>query len=255
MPRKSGFTLVELLVVIAIIAVLITFLAPALQKAKEQGRAVICKNNLKAYGITMRMYLDDNEGYFPHPYTWLYANALNASAGGWQCLWHDPDPFNAPDGPDGTLWPYFSDRDIHLCKTLYNIVTQMGTEACQYHGSSNVPISPQFSYSMNCFLHKAYGGPGKESGVQRHPAEVVSFVEETPVFIPGLNRWLFNDNVFRSGPSPPPRSGMVDDCIGGFHKTSSSEYYEGVTNAVFLDYHVEEVIPESTYTVVWPLKR
>jgi len=65
--RPSGFTLIELMVVIAVIAILAAILLPALQKAKEQGRSVLCKSNMRQIGLGYFMYADDSRDYYPWP--------------------------------------------------------------------------------------------------------------------------------------------------------------------------------------------
>jgi prepilin-type N-terminal cleavage/methylation domain-containing protein/prepilin-type processing-associated H-X9-DG protein len=62
---KSGFTLIELLVVIAIIAILASLLLPALAKAKESGKRVACINNQRQLGLSVLMFVDDNDGKYP----------------------------------------------------------------------------------------------------------------------------------------------------------------------------------------------
>ena len=55
-PERNGFTLIELLVVIAIIALLLSILAPSLNRAKEIARAVICTSNLGQLSKAWFMY-------------------------------------------------------------------------------------------------------------------------------------------------------------------------------------------------------
>ncbi len=61
--RPTCFTLIELLVVIAIIAILAALLLPALQNAKEAGRATVCVNNLRQHFFAFMSYTDDYNGY------------------------------------------------------------------------------------------------------------------------------------------------------------------------------------------------
>ena len=60
----TGFTLIELLVVVAIIALLMSILLPALNKAKAQTKAAICLSNLHQWGVVMKLYTGDNNGRF-----------------------------------------------------------------------------------------------------------------------------------------------------------------------------------------------
>jgi prepilin-type N-terminal cleavage/methylation domain-containing protein len=89
--KKKGFTLIELLVVIAIVALLLGILVPALNKARQAARKLVCGTHLKGMGAAMLTYASEFDDEFPRAgvgTTW----STDGIIGG---LWDKPDRVDA----------------------------------------------------------------------------------------------------------------------------------------------------------------
>ena len=80
--KKPGFTLIELLVVVSIIALLVSILLPALGRAREQAKSVICLSNVRQYGLAVYLYVDEHDGSFP---TYMFPDEDGRYIVGYRC--------------------------------------------------------------------------------------------------------------------------------------------------------------------------
>lgn len=62
---RRGFTLIELLVVVAIIALLISILLPALDRARRSARQLVCATNERSQFQAAMLYAADHNGVIP----------------------------------------------------------------------------------------------------------------------------------------------------------------------------------------------
>jgi prepilin-type N-terminal cleavage/methylation domain-containing protein len=166
---RQAFTLIELLVVIAIIAILASLLLPALAKAKESAKRIQCVNDERQLGLSVTMYADDHDGFYPkRGGPWeadvkVAKSALAAAAGGNSNYW----PLQ--------LQPYYIDTKVLYCPSDVLNPPNFGS------GSPYAALSAKRSYIFNGFNDYFKGTPSNPDG-SAMPEAAITQTSETVLF-------------------------------------------------------------------------
>jgi len=156
---RAGFTLIELLVVIAIIAILMSILIPALNRAREQGKRAACLSNLKNLTLAWMMYADENDDKLVNGDTEEYSSDRRGN----RC-WVLKDWASGTTADqkkqaiiDGALFPYAKTLKVYRCATgkismneyrLYTIVDAMN---CKGWDSKTVMLKKRLEIKNPAF--------------------------------------------------------------------------------------------------------
>ena len=168
--RRRAFTLIELLVVIAIIALLIGILLPALGRARDSARDVLCKTNMRQVATATMVYANDYKGKFPPILGGQFV--IDPENGKRNMVWHDVNRI-------GRYLPQEDFRNLASTSVENNTVGGSVME-CPNHPAAGR------SYSMNY-----WGASAAELGPPNFNTGTVSYLR------PGSN--ANNPDTFRMG--------------------------------------------------------
>lgn len=166
---QRAFTLIELLVVIAIIALLIGILLPALGKARDSARDVLCKTNERQLVTALMVYATDFNGKFPPI---LAGGIVDPETNKRNMIWYDETRI-------GKYLPQMNDSNL-LPGNAENNTVGGGVMQCPNHQSAGR------SYSMNFWAASAGSWRNRSSG-------------GVEVFPPGSNAVVANENLLGRG--------------------------------------------------------
>jgi prepilin-type N-terminal cleavage/methylation domain-containing protein/prepilin-type processing-associated H-X9-DG protein len=234
--QRRGFTLVELAVVVGIMALLVAMLLPALMRAKENGRTVVCRGNMRQIMLGMFMYADDNEDYFPwpggveanRPASWVVSEKPRAAITSGTPVEALP-PLHAEAGivfTHVTGLPRVGEWD----QPLVTHVTRYTTYRCPSTGM--LGHERRVTYSLNAYL-----APGMASAFGAEPGSPVADkrgVRRAAIVLPG-HKVLLVDDV----PENPSVGGFIPMTpTPEYFARHSGERHNRRVNLAFVDGHL-----------------
>ena len=236
--KPGGFTLIELLVVIAIIAVLMSILMPALDKARRQAQDVIDKSNQHQFALIWKQYSDEHEGFFPPRGSGGDCEQLAIAA--WPTV----------------VWDYMpsTDPEMWLCPAATKRYDQGGRApwAAWSRTCSSTPTIVG-SYAMNFWVANYEGA--SESGAGRDPGK---FWRPPNIrgasFAPLMLDATWKDIEPEAYDPAPPYDGYMDISDDDELKRACLNRHAWRNNMSFLDLSVKGVRLKCLWNIKWHKK-
>jgi prepilin-type N-terminal cleavage/methylation domain-containing protein len=188
-PKRRGFTLVELLVVIGIIALLISILLPALNKAREDAKRVRCLSQQRQLAMAWIMYCNQSKQRLCSSNTYAY-NPTPDGKGNWYWV----NTGNTLDTLTyGVLWPFLKDYDVYKCP--------------------NDRVMYTHTYSMNGYLAGEDSGHVFTTGAIKYPWATMLFIEELDPRGWEMNSFMINHYPANNWNDVPANMHQTGDTI------------------------------------------
>ena len=247
MHKRKGFTLIELLVVISVVVLLMALLLPALQRTRNQARAVVCQAHLKQWGTVLALYAEDNEGWIPAESAWrdLYwffrGSWMQKGDPSRPKVYHDLNTKGIACCPMAVkVRP-----DTEFQRNFGYMTIRDGARTLTYHGGStfgaweimNPPPRFHGSYGFNSTSTQGSNHWNLSGKVETHFAKGRANI---PVILDSTS-WT---GRHRNNEPPPKQEFLLswDFCINR---------HNGYINCLFLDWSVRRVGLKELWTLKW----